>query len=269
MAKQKKKAATKRKRTAANNDRALEDADWKARYPKAAPEPWEQQPRESAKAFQAFVMYRDMGVQRSVLAVGRALGKSRQLLDKWSQLHMWTERAQTSDAMMQRHEMEAQIEARKERAVRQVKMARRFQDIAAAKLNSPKFAGKVRQPRDVLAYGRVGIQLEREICGDAQHKEQPPPPVHINMFAQIKIETERMRAKILQEFVDKGRLTQEQADILMERGAHQQALFAPTRPASEVVIDSPPPHPSEASCAHDPALQPAPDPAAEQPGEPS
>jgi hypothetical protein len=168
---------------------------------------------------------------------------------------MWVERAQTYDAMMQREEVSAQVAARRERAARQIKIARRMQDLASDKLMSPKFAKKLSQPRDIAMYARTGIAIEREVCGDAKPPE-PQPPIQFNLFAQIKFETDRMRTRILQEFVEQGRLTQQQADILRERGA-QQPLFA-TSPASEVIDAAS--HPSDASCSADPSVQPAPRP---------
>lgn len=44
-----------------------------------AERPWERQPGETEKAYEAFVAYRDLGAQRSVSAVSEKLSKSRQL----------------------------------------------------------------------------------------------------------------------------------------------------------------------------------------------
>ena len=53
---------------------------------------FEQQPRESAKAFAAFTEYLHLGPQRSLAAVGQKLGKSLVLIERWSSRWQWTER---------------------------------------------------------------------------------------------------------------------------------------------------------------------------------
>jgi hypothetical protein len=46
--------------------------------------PWDRQPNESLKAFEAFAIYRDMAYRRSLAAVGWKLHKSRTLLSRWT-----------------------------------------------------------------------------------------------------------------------------------------------------------------------------------------
>ncbi len=52
---------------------------------------------ETPVAFQAFVIYRDMGPERSLAAVGRKLGKSKALMERWSSRHGWVLRAHLHD----------------------------------------------------------------------------------------------------------------------------------------------------------------------------
>lgn len=59
---------------------------------------WERRPSESARAYEAFVAYRDSGAQRSLDAVVRQLGKSRTLISRWSAAHEWVARAEAYDA---------------------------------------------------------------------------------------------------------------------------------------------------------------------------
>ena len=53
---------------------------------------FEQQPKESCKAFTAFALYLSMGAERSTAAVGRALGKSDGLMERWAARWRWVER---------------------------------------------------------------------------------------------------------------------------------------------------------------------------------
>ena len=59
---------------------------------------WERQSEETPKQYEAFACYRDMGPSRSLQAVGRELGKSRALMERWSAANGWVERARALDA---------------------------------------------------------------------------------------------------------------------------------------------------------------------------
>ena len=57
------------------------------------PREFEQQPKESAKAFAAFALYLSLGPERSLDAVSRRLSKSLPLLKRWSErvsAHGWS-----------------------------------------------------------------------------------------------------------------------------------------------------------------------------------
>ena len=54
--------------------------------------PWERQKGESAQAYEAFSLYRDKGVGRTVSAVVNELKKSRSLLDRWKDRWSWDDR---------------------------------------------------------------------------------------------------------------------------------------------------------------------------------
>ena len=53
---------------------------------------FEQQPKESAKAFAAFKTYLDMGPERSLALVAAKLGKSKVMMEKWSRRFDWPAR---------------------------------------------------------------------------------------------------------------------------------------------------------------------------------
>lgn len=70
-------------------------------------QPFEQQPRESAKAFAAFTVYLGMGAERSLAAVGKKLGKSEGLIERWSAKFDWASRVQAHAAHLALVEREA------------------------------------------------------------------------------------------------------------------------------------------------------------------
>ena len=56
--------------------------------------PFEQQPKESSKAFAAFQAYLELGPERSLAAVATKLGKSKVMMEKWSRKFDWIARVQ-------------------------------------------------------------------------------------------------------------------------------------------------------------------------------
>ena len=62
--------------------------------------PWERQPDETANAYQAFVLYRDLGVERSTSKVAAQLGKSKNICDRWSTQKSWVERVHQWDTFI-------------------------------------------------------------------------------------------------------------------------------------------------------------------------
>jgi hypothetical protein len=59
---------------------------------------FEQQPRESARAFAAFKTYLELGSERSLAQVAQKLAKSGQLLKRWSAKYDWPARVQAHAA---------------------------------------------------------------------------------------------------------------------------------------------------------------------------
>ena len=71
---------------------------------------FEQQPRESNKAFAAFKTYLELGAERSLVITAEKLGKSKRMMEKWSRRHDWAARLQAHAAHLAIVEREA-IEA--------------------------------------------------------------------------------------------------------------------------------------------------------------
>lgn len=69
--------------------------------------PFEQQPRESTKAFAAFLVYLNLGAKRSLATVARQLAKSDQLIKRWSARFDWPGRVSAHVAHFAAVEREA------------------------------------------------------------------------------------------------------------------------------------------------------------------
>jgi hypothetical protein len=68
---------------------------------------FEQQPKESDKAYAAFSLYLSMGAQRSTAAVGKKLGKSAGLIEQWCTRWQWLDRVAAHAAHLAVVEREA------------------------------------------------------------------------------------------------------------------------------------------------------------------
>ena len=63
----------------------------------ATMEQWDRQPKETAKAYEAFCVYRDLGVGRQYAKTARELEKNESLIRRWAMAWNWKERAEVWD----------------------------------------------------------------------------------------------------------------------------------------------------------------------------
>lgn len=68
---------------------------------------FEQQPRESNKAFAAFKTYLELGAERSLATTAAKLGKSKRMMEKWSRKFDWPARVQAHAAHLATVERQA------------------------------------------------------------------------------------------------------------------------------------------------------------------
>jgi hypothetical protein len=115
------------------------------------PLPFEQQPRESAKAFAAFSLYLSLGAERSTAAVAKELAKSEQLVRRWSAKFGWTDRVAAHGAhlaVVEREAVEAAARGKaaewecREQKLRETEWAMHEAAIAAAKKGLAAFMEK-------------------------------------------------------------------------------------------------------------------------------
>ncbi len=95
---------------------------------------WERQAGESAKAYEAFAMYRDAGPSRSITMVARELNKSRSLIARWSSAYDWVDRVEALEArdeMMRRAAVDEHLQRKAEdHASRRVQLVEKTLEVA-------------------------------------------------------------------------------------------------------------------------------------------
>ncbi len=102
-------------------------------------------PGESARAFEAFSHYRDLGASRSTAKVGQELGKAASLMDRWSADWSWVRRAAAWDEEQDGIWRAAASARQAEMARRHIEMARRVQK-------------KLLQRLDTLTIDEIGVR---------------------------------------------------------------------------------------------------------------
>ena len=129
-----------------------------------APEPWERQPEETPKAFEAFCVYRDLGPERSIAKAGKRLGKNRVTLEQWSSKFDWVKRTAAWDAEQDRIARQEQIKAIKAMRNRHAGMAKAM--IVKAGRALQRIPDEEIKASDISRMIEVASKLERISRGD-------------------------------------------------------------------------------------------------------
>lgn len=123
--------------------------------------PWERQEGESVKAFEAFIVYLNLGEERSLRAVGQKLGKSRALIERWSSDNGWVKRVAAYDADVQRKAHAVTVEKQKKMIDRHIGIALKIQEKALKALE--KMDPENLDPKLMLSMLREATKLEQDM----------------------------------------------------------------------------------------------------------
>lgn len=146
--------------------------------------PFEQQPKESDKAFEAFNLYLNLGASRSLEVVGQKLGKSKTLMERWSRQHNWVARveahAEHFAAMSRGAELEVVREyalekAKRENAQKESEWQTRCEALALARECIARFKDNIRKTGTLEGIARLlelASKLGRLSCDMATDKTE-------------------------------------------------------------------------------------------------
>lgn len=121
--------------------------------------PWEQQPGESAKAFEAFAAYRDMGAERSLRKLTQQLHKNLTTIRDWSVKWNWQERVRAYDRELDRQAREQAVRSVRQMTDRHIRIAMQLQAKAVRALENLDEAQLT--PKMMLAFLTKATELER------------------------------------------------------------------------------------------------------------
>lgn len=148
------------------------------------PEPWERLVDESARAYAAFVHYRDLdpevrSIPRAVEAsrektAGKRTGKFESQVHTWerfSSAHLWRARAEAWDQMLERRRVEGILETRREMGLRHVQLLDRMLETALAVF------AEIRPSEisvaDAIRLAETAVKLGRLVTSDVDAADLP------------------------------------------------------------------------------------------------
>lgn len=120
---------------------------------------WEQQKDESAQAFEAFVLYRDMGAERSLEAVAQKLSKSISLIKRWSREKNWVERVRAYENAQQKVAFAEDIKNRKDMRKRHIAISLQLQKKVLKALENLKI--EKMSAKEIREFLKMATDLER------------------------------------------------------------------------------------------------------------
>jgi hypothetical protein len=137
----------------------------------STPAPWDQRPGETARAFGAWVKYRDLGPRRTLREAaeafyGRTSAALERQLDKWSSAFGWVARARAWDEHLDAEARRSQEDARRKMAERHAAEAVALQEMALRRLKAMK--PDELAPAEVLRFLIEAAKLERLARGEPE-----------------------------------------------------------------------------------------------------
>ena len=127
--------------------------------PKWTDKPWERQKGESEKAYEAFAIYRDLGLKRTFAAVAERLRKSDGLIRRWKVQWGWEERVRAYDNELEKEARAKAVEDRKAMTERHIGIAMQLQKKALEALGS--LSVEDMSAKDIKEYIKMATDLER------------------------------------------------------------------------------------------------------------
>ena len=142
--------------------------------PNKREQPWDRQKGESARAFEAFLVYLQMGPERSARAVAQKLSKSYTLAGRWSRTYKWVERCRAWDNYLQQEAKKAAATAVRNMNRRHAQMAAAIQGTAMQALQER--GADMVNPNNFAAIVKLAAELERQSLTAELSEHDPSGP---------------------------------------------------------------------------------------------
>lgn len=133
-------------------------------------EPWERQPGETEKAYEAFLVYKNLGPGRSIKKVSDRLQKTYALIYRWNMRYKWKTRVEAFDRESERVEQERIQKERAEMIKRHIKIGLAAQGKALKALD--RMDPESLTPGNIREFLRFGVMLEKETRAVEERKRE-------------------------------------------------------------------------------------------------
>jgi len=165
--------------------------------------PWDRQPGETARAWEAFTTYRDDGPARSLRRTADRLGKSHSLIEGWSVRWAWVSRCAAWDEDQERARAVELAQARRDATRRHVDLATAALERVATALED--LDPEALAPSDLIRWLDIAVRVERQALGmpDRIDLAATSNPVHARADLDgLTPEERRDRLMILRREID-------------------------------------------------------------------
>jgi hypothetical protein len=128
--------------------------------------PWERQEDESDAAWQAFAIYRDLGLQRTYAATAAKCRKHVSLVQRWSLVRNWKHRTKAWDRELDRTRIDAHKQALREMESRHSHVAATMIGRLGERLGQLTKEDLAQMaPRDLALWFKLSVEIERRSRG--------------------------------------------------------------------------------------------------------
>ena len=130
---------------------------------------WDRMYHESAREYEAFVIYRDMGADRTQKETSQIANLHSKTISDYNRTNQWAARVRAYDEWVEKKERKITERARKEMVERQARLGARMTTIAEASLDSSSGAVQIRPETvaDVVRLAEAGTKIERLARGES------------------------------------------------------------------------------------------------------
>jgi hypothetical protein len=206
---------------------------------------WQQQPGESAKAFYAFVIYRNLEPEeRSLQRVVSECNKSVSLIGRWSSRWGWVERAAAWDDYQEMRRLEKRIEERRAIDEAHLKIIRAARSKAITALTEIDPSQLARNLSELRMWITELMRLERLILGEPEPIEERRERIEIHASIEQQI---KQYAPVFQELLDEGAIRLDPPERTgdspaLEAARNPQPDFDQELPEDDEGFDEEPPY---------------------------
>ncbi len=163
---------------------------------------WQQLPGETDKAYQAFVVYRNLEPkERTLSRVSSELAKSIPLVKRWSSRWDWVERVRVWDDYQEMRRLEARIAEKQRLDEQHLKIIRAMRTKALEALAQMDVADLAKNMYELRNWITDFIKCERLVMGEPETIEGRREKIELQATIEERIKS---YAPVFQELLDEG-----------------------------------------------------------------